>query len=138
MDPDFKVRLKSAMDKNNMAAADLSRSSGVGKDEISRYLKGEYAPKQHKCYLLAKALNVDPGWLMTGEEPIRETFSIADFLAGSSMPLSLDDLPALWKKLSPSTPKEDAEMSILWQTATPQAKRAAIAVLRSMKEAELE
>lgn len=135
MDPDFKVRLKSAMDNKNMVAADLSRSSGVGKDEISRYLKGEYAPKQNKCYLLAKALNVDPGWLMTGEEPIRETFGIANLFVGASQPLSMGDLPALREKLSPSTPKEDAEMSILWRTATPQAKRAAIAVLKSMKEA---
>ena len=26
-------------------------------------------PKQDKCYMLAKALGCDPGWLMTGYEP---------------------------------------------------------------------
>lgn len=70
MDPDFKARLKEAMQRKNFTATELSRRSEVGKDEISRYLKGEYAPKQNKCFLLAKALNVDAGWLMTGEDPI--------------------------------------------------------------------
>ena len=75
MDPNFKVRLKEAMERNNITATELSRRSEVGKDEISRYLKGKYSPKQDKCFLLAKALNVDAGWLMTGEEPITMKFS---------------------------------------------------------------
>ena len=68
MSNDFSSRLRKAMDDIGISASDLSRTSGVGKSDISYYLKGRYVPKQDKCYLLAKALNVDPGWLMIGYE----------------------------------------------------------------------
>lgn len=66
---DFWIRLRMAMQQNGVNAAELSRISGVGKNLISYYLRGKYLPKQDKVYLLAKALNVDPGWLMTGVQP---------------------------------------------------------------------
>ena len=68
MDNGFVDRLKKAMQNVGISASDLSRASGVSKSDISYYLSGRYKPKQDKCYLLAKALNVDPGWLMTGVE----------------------------------------------------------------------
>lgn len=66
---DFKVRLRNTLQDKNITASELSRLSGVGKSDISNYLNGKYLPKQDKVYLLAKALGVDPGWLMTGVEP---------------------------------------------------------------------
>ena len=66
MDEDFMFRLREAMIEKEISASELSRISGVGKSDISYYLKGRYVPKQDKCYMLAKALDVDPGWLMTG------------------------------------------------------------------------
>lgn len=69
---DFKDRLREAIINNKITASELSRISGVGKSDISNYMKGKYLPKQDKCYLLAEALNVDPGWLMTGVEPKAE------------------------------------------------------------------
>lgn len=57
------------MDVAGINATDLSKLSGVGKGDISHYLNGHYIPKQDKCYYLAKALNIDPGWLMIGYEP---------------------------------------------------------------------
>lgn len=68
MNTEFSVRLKQAMDAADLTASELSTESNVGKSDISNYLNGKYLPKQDKCYLLAKALNVDPGWLMTGIE----------------------------------------------------------------------
>lgn len=68
MKSDFHLRLKQAIEDRGISASDLSRMSGVGKSDISYYLKGKYLPKQDKCYLLANALGVDPGWLMTGVE----------------------------------------------------------------------
>ena len=65
----FGSRLKEAMEKQNINASELSKLSGVGKNLISYYINGKYTAKQDKVYLLAKALNVDPGWLMTGVEP---------------------------------------------------------------------
>lgn len=66
---DFAIRLRLAMERKNINASELSRLSGVGKNLISYYLHSYCLPKQDKCYLLAEALNVDPGWLMTGVEP---------------------------------------------------------------------
>jgi len=66
MNTEFASRLKQAMKTAGLTASELSKASSVGKSDISNYLNGKYLPKQDKCYLLAKALNVDPGWLMTG------------------------------------------------------------------------
>ena len=72
MDYEFMFRLRKAIEDKGITASELSRISGVGKSDISNYLKGKYVPKQDKCYMLAKALDVDPGWLMTGYAPISE------------------------------------------------------------------
>lgn len=69
---DFSSRLRKAIEDREISASELSRISGVGKSDISYYLKGRYVPKQDKCYMLAKALNVDPGWLMIGYEQSEE------------------------------------------------------------------
>lgn len=56
-------RLKQSMDEKKMKATELSQVSGIGKSDISNYLKGKYRPKQEKLFLLAIALDVDPVWL---------------------------------------------------------------------------
>ena len=66
---DFGTRLQQAMQERRMSASDLSKASGVGKSLISYYINGKCLAKQDKIYLLAHALHVDPGWLMTGVEP---------------------------------------------------------------------
>lgn len=65
---DFGNRLKEVMEREKISASELSRLSGIGKNLIHYYLHGKCVAKQDKVYLLAKALNVDPGWLMTGIE----------------------------------------------------------------------
>ena len=72
---DFGIRLRQAMEAKNISAAELSRKSGVGKNMISYYLNGKCLAKQDKVYALAMALNVQPGWLMTGVE---QTVTIPD------------------------------------------------------------
>ena len=62
---DFGNRLKEAMDRQKINASELSRLSGVGKNMISYYLNGKCLAKQDKIFLLARALHVDPGWLMS-------------------------------------------------------------------------
>lgn len=63
---DFQERLLEALAESGMTASELSEKTGISEANISNYLKGKYIAKQDKCYLLAKALNVDPGWLMVG------------------------------------------------------------------------
>lgn len=72
MDNDFVERLREAIKNRGITASELSRLSGVGKSDISYYLKGRYLPKQDKVYMLAKALGVNPGWLMTGVDQVEE------------------------------------------------------------------
>ena len=85
MENEFRHRLKQAIDAKQISASELSRLSGVGKSDISYYLKGRYLPKQDKCYFLAKALNVDPGWLMTGVAPAENPTSDDDIRIVSGM-----------------------------------------------------
>lgn len=70
MKNEFQYRLQKALAEKRISASELSRLSGVNKVAISNYINGVYVAKQDKCYLLAKALDVDPGWLMTGDEPV--------------------------------------------------------------------
>ena len=69
----FGERLRDAMVRKKITAAELSRISGVGKNLISYYLNGKYLAKQDKVYLLAEALDVDPGWLVTGVQQVVES-----------------------------------------------------------------
>lgn len=74
MDIEFMWRLRKALDDKGITRTELSELSGIRKGDITHYLKGSYVPKQDKCYMLAKALDVDPGWLMTGYEQNSEPF----------------------------------------------------------------
>ena len=66
---EFQYRLQKVIADKGITASELSRLSGVGKADISNYINGKYLAKQDKVLMLARALDVDPGWLMTGEEP---------------------------------------------------------------------
>ena len=66
---DFQYRLQKALSASRMTAKELSEKTGISEANISNYINGKYVAKQDKCFLIAKALNVDPGWLMTGNEP---------------------------------------------------------------------
>ena len=64
MDKTFIYRLKESMAKRNLSQADLSKLTGIRTSSISDYLSGKYSPKQDKIAIIAKALSVNPGWLM--------------------------------------------------------------------------
>ena len=60
----FQQRLKELIEEKGISQSTLSKMSGVSTSNITRYLKGEYKAKQDYIYLLAKALNVSPVYLM--------------------------------------------------------------------------
>ena len=66
----FADRLKEALDIRKMSQADLVRKTGINKGAISSYLKGRYEPKQSNIYLIAKALDVDEGWIIGFDVPM--------------------------------------------------------------------
>lgn len=63
-------RIKKAMDLRNLRQVDLIERTQLGRSAISQYVSGKVTPKQDKVYLLAKALNVSPAWLMGYDVPM--------------------------------------------------------------------
>lgn len=60
----LQVRLKEAMALRGMRAVDLVNASGVSKGSISLYLSGRNVATNDRLYAIAKALRVNPAWLM--------------------------------------------------------------------------
>ncbi|MBF0605051.1 MAG: helix-turn-helix transcriptional regulator [Nitrospirae bacterium] len=52
-------------------AAILARKSGTSRRAIGMYLSGESSPTMEKLLALAKAADINPGWLASGEGPMR-------------------------------------------------------------------
>ena len=67
----FAARLVEGLDTAGMTAADLSRKTKIPEGTISCYKSGKYEAKQDKVYIIAKALNVDPSWLMGYDVPMQ-------------------------------------------------------------------
>ena len=67
----FGGRLKQAMEAENISAKELAEKTGISEATISRYLSGQFVPKQKRTYAIATALGVDPAYLIfgTGEPP---------------------------------------------------------------------
>ena len=64
----FHQRLSVAMERRGIKQVDLINATGIGKSSMSTYLSGEYLPKQRNLYKIARALGVDPAWLLDGVE----------------------------------------------------------------------
>ena len=65
----FAERLTDAMTRYDISIRELSRRTGIYPGDISHYRKGDYEPKREKIYLLSKALDVSPAWLMGFDIP---------------------------------------------------------------------
>jgi transcriptional regulator with XRE-family HTH domain len=65
----FAERLREAMKSREIPAAELARQTDISTAAISRYLRGDYEPKQDKLIAIAKALRVNAGWLMGYDIP---------------------------------------------------------------------
>lgn len=63
-------RLRASRERKVWTQANLAREAGVPVVTISRIENGRYAgrPRQSTIRKLAQALNVEPAWLMFGEE----------------------------------------------------------------------
>jgi transcriptional regulator with XRE-family HTH domain len=63
-------RLKEAMDNAGKTQADLARETGISRATLSRYLSGQFEPKQIAVNKLAVALNVSEMWLWGCDVPM--------------------------------------------------------------------
>lgn len=73
MSDKFQERLKEGMRLRRMRQSDLARVTGLGKSNISHYVRGRYEAKQAALYLIAKALNVNEAWLMGHDVPMERS-----------------------------------------------------------------
>lgn len=56
------------MEQTQITASELAQKTGISKATISRYLSGEFLPKQQKTDAIAHALGVDPAFLIFGKQ----------------------------------------------------------------------
>jgi transcriptional regulator with XRE-family HTH domain len=69
---DFADKLMALLAQRNMSQADLARATGLGKDSISTYCRGQNLPSPKARQALADALGVAPGYFFqatVGETP---------------------------------------------------------------------
>jgi len=69
METNISERLLEAMNDLEINATELVRRSGVSKNSISQYIHGKNVPNNNTATLLAKALHVDPLWIMGYDVP---------------------------------------------------------------------
>ena len=63
-------RLREAMNNSGKSQADLARETGISKATLSRYLSGQFEPKQIAINKMAIALNVAEMWLWGCDVPM--------------------------------------------------------------------
>ena len=66
----FINRLKSIMKERKITQTELAKRTGIRQSSISDWLNDRHEPKQDKVYIIAKALNVSPAWLLGYDENI--------------------------------------------------------------------
>lgn len=89
------IRLKEIMKEKGLRQADILRlaqpyaeqyGERLGKNDLSQYVSGKIEPGQRKLFILGKALNVNPSWLMGMDapkevgEPQKKNDTIADII----------------------------------------------------------
>lgn len=60
----FKDRFNEALNIKNISPAELSKKTGISESTISQYRSGYSKPKKERLEIIAKALSVNPVWLM--------------------------------------------------------------------------
>lgn len=90
MPSDFQKRLKRLLKEKKMTQSDLSKITGITQSSISDWIKGKYLPRQDKVFILAKALQVSPSYLL-GYDDVDENLSFipesADFKKTTRVPI---------------------------------------------------
>lgn len=68
----FREKVKELMNQENITQKQLSELSGITESSISRYLTGERTPRIDIIINFAKALKVDPDYLIRNDEELNE------------------------------------------------------------------
>ena len=60
----FSERLKEIMDERGITQVTLSEMTDIPKSAICQYLSDRFKPRQDRTYVICRALDTDPAWLM--------------------------------------------------------------------------
>lgn len=103
------TRLQLAIQQKGIKQVKLCELTGIPKSAMSQYIKGSFEPKQDRIYLLSKALDVNPVWLMGYDVPMH---------AESKKELPSDSpqmrLINIFSKLNPENKKRLLELAIIF------------------------
>lgn len=80
---EFSKRLKTSMSNLHMTATELANATGIGKSDISYYLRAKYMPKQDRIYKMASVLKVNPAWLGAFDTELERSKAAIDELLKS-------------------------------------------------------
>lgn len=69
---ELKERLAEALNIRDMKPIELAEKTGIARGTISHYLSGTMVPKSRRIYVLAKALRVQPAWLIGYDVPMED------------------------------------------------------------------
>lgn len=64
------TRIKKALSIRGMRQYELCGKTKIPKSAMSQYISGAFEPKQDRVFLIARALDVDPVWLMGYDVPM--------------------------------------------------------------------
>ena len=106
MKSNFKDRFSVVLNDRNMSMADVAKITGISRSSLSEYAKGKFVPKQDKVYLISKALDVSPAWLMgfdvdidnhkkneatfVGRANVMRTYRYIDSKVSAGTPIAID------------------------------------------------
>jgi transcriptional regulator with XRE-family HTH domain len=120
----FTITLPKYMDKAGITKSELAEAVGVSKSTVSCWVHGKAFPRIDVMQRIADVLGCETDDL-TYIAKLR-------FAEPDPRPNNQDILTMLEARII--TVSEDKELKELWASASPAAKKAALAVLRSMKE----
>lgn len=128
----FKRELPRYMNKAGMKQIDLAKALGMSKSTVHCWITGKAFPEIDTVQRIADALGCETDDLLVDQSE-KKPNRLMNLLITEPQSFDPSVLSLLRDRLKPQTPKEDAEMVVLWRSASVTAKRAAIAVLKSME-----
>jgi transcriptional regulator with XRE-family HTH domain len=128
----FKRELPKYMNKAGMKQIDLAKALGMSKSTVHCWITGKAFPEIDTVQRIADVLGCETDDLLVDQSE-KKPNRLMDLLITEPQSFDPSVFSLLRDRLKPQTPKEDAEMVVLWRSASVTAKRAAIAVLKSME-----
>lgn len=122
----FGEKMRSIREEHDWTLEEMADRLGTTKQALSKYERGERTPKITIVAKFAKILNISLPELV-GEEP-------REIQLQGEIAIPFDD--SIIEMVETRLTQEDKELEKLWPAASIPARRAALAVLRSMKEGD--